>query len=448
MPIKKVIEQTFPTIDGNWQSIKHIVGVGTDSRADLTDKLFIPLKGDNFDGHNFLEKAINQGAKAALWHQDYPRPTGVDPTFPLIRVDNSLIGLQELAKQYLNIIGPKVIAITGSNGKTTTKDLVYAVASVGYQTHCTKGNFNNHIGLPLTILAMPEKTEVIVLEMGMNHFGEIERLAEISQPDLAIITNIGESHIEHLGSREGIAKAKLEITTNFKVNSLLIYDGDEPLLIGNYPFETISVGFNQSNDYYIDHYQILNTETQFSLGNQEAEYTVPLIGKHQAKNASYSIAIGNHLGLSKEQIQAGLNAIEVSQMRFEKQMRKNGVTLINDAYNASPTSMKVTIETLAQLNDYDEKILVLGDMFELGADSTAYHQEVGQSIPAEIDYVYTIGQASEQISQATSVPAKHFETKKDLIDQLERITNSGTVILFKASRGMKLEQIVDALLIE
>lgn len=448
MPFKKVIEQTFSTIDGNWQSIKHIVGVGTDSRANLTDKLFIPLKGDNFDGHNFLEKAIDQGAKAALWHQDYPRPTGVDPTFPLIRVEDSLVGLQELAKQYLNVVNPKVIAITGSNGKTTTKDLVYAVLTVGYHTHCTQGNFNNHIGLPLTILAMPEKTEVIVLEMGMNHFGEIERLVEIAQPDLAIITNIGESHIEHLGSREGIAKAKLEITTTFKENSLLIYDGDEPLLLNNYPFETISVGFDPSNDYYIDDCQILNTETRFSLVNQQDEYTVPLIGKHQAKNASYSIAIGKQLGLTNKQIQTGLNALEVTQMRFEMQTRKNGVTLINDAYNASPTSMKVTIETLAQLNGYDEKILVLGDMFELGADSDAYHQEIGRSIPSEIDYVYTIGQAAEQISQATSVPSKHFKTKEGLIDQLELKTSSSSVILFKASRGMKLEQIIETLLAE
>ncbi|GAA4069109.1 UDP-N-acetylmuramoyl-tripeptide--D-alanyl-D-alanine ligase [Amphibacillus indicireducens] len=445
MPIKKLIEQTFQQIDGDWQSVNQIVGVGTDTRTDLSNKLFVPLKGDNFDGHHFIEKAIEQGAIAALWHHDYPRPTTVGKEFPLIKVADPLIGLQELAHVYLHFVNPKVVAITGSNGKTTTKDLVYAVTSVGYQTHCTEGNFNNHIGLPLTILTMPETTEVIVLEMGMNHFGEIERLVEIAQPDLAIITNIGESHIEHLGSRTGIAKAKLEITTHFKTDSLLIYDGDESLLVSEYPFETISVGFDQSNDYFINDCQILNSETRFKLADQAYNYTVPLIGKHQAKNAVYSIVVGQQLGLSTDQIQAGLKTIEMTQMRFEKQVQANGVTLINDAYNASPTSMKATIETLAQLDGYQEKIVVLGDMFELGRQSLRYHQEVGESISSEIDFVYTIGEAAEQISQATSVPARHFTTKEALLKQLELKLNKGTVILFKASRGMKLEQVIDAL---
>lgn len=448
MPIKKLIEQTFQQIDGDWQSVNQVVDVGTDTRTDLTNKLFVPLKGDNFDGHHFIEKAIEQGATAALWHQDYPRPTTVGQEFPLIQVADPLIGLQELARAYLNVVDPKVVAITGSNGKTTTKDLVYAVASVGYQTHCTKGNFNNHIGLPLTILAMPETTEVIVLEMGMNHFGEIERLVEIAQPDLAIITNVGESHIEHLGSRAGIAKAKLEITTNFKTDSLLIYDGDEPLLAGDYRFGTVSVGFDESNDYYINDCRILNAETRFKLAGQAYNYTVPLIGKHQAKNATYSIVVGQQLGLSNEQIQQGLRTIELTQMRFDKRVLANGVTLINDAYNASPTSMKASIETLAQLNGYQEKIAVLGDMFELGTQSQRYHQEVGESIPPEIDFVYTIGKGAEQISQATSIPAKHFTTKAALLKQLELQSNKGTVILFKASRGMKLEQVIEALLNE
>lgn len=446
MLFEKIIEQLPHKLDGDWVNVTGIEGVGTDTRQSLEDKLFIPLVGESFDGHDFIDTAVKQGAKAALWQESYPRPKGIDPSFPLIRVADTLIGLQELARLYLRFVNPKVVAITGSNGKTTTKDLVYAVSRHYFKSHCTKGNFNNHIGLPLTVLAMPEATEVLILEMGMNHFGEIEDLTKIAQPDIAIITNIGESHIEHLGSREGIAKAKLEVTSQFKTKGLLIYDGDEPLLAREYPFEAKSVGFNRSNDYYISHFKLLEHETEFVISDYNHCFTVPLLGKHQAKNATYSFVVGLSLGLTVEQIQKGLEQIEVTQMRFEKQTGKNGVTIINDAYNASPTSMKVTIETLAQLEGYHEKVLVLGDMFELGENAASYHKQVGQIIPPEINCLYTIGENAKNISQATSIPSQHFDSVDELIKQLEAKQREGSVILFKASRGMRLEKIVDALL--
>lgn len=441
-----IIEQVSQTIDGEWSNAIQIAGVGTDTREDLSNKLFVPLIGESFDGHDFLEQAIKQGAKAALWQKNYPRPNSVERSFPLIRVDDTLIALQKLAHVYRESINPKVIAVTGSNGKTTTKDLIYAVCRKWYQTHCTKGNFNNHIGLPLTILAMSIETEVLILEMGMNHFGEIEQLSQIAEPDIAVITNIGESHIEHLGSREEIAKAKLEIVSNMKEKGILIYDGDEPLLQATYPFETVSVGFNRSNDYYIKQCNVLNKGTEFKVNEETSLFSIPLLGKHQAKNAVYSLAVGKYLGLSIDQIKSGLTNMEATQMRFESIEGKNGAVLINDAYNASPTSMRVTIETLTQLDDYQKKILVLGDMLELGSDSAYYHQEVGKNIPHSIDYVYTIGEEARQISQSTVVKSQHFETKEELINLLAAKQKAGTIILFKASRGMKLEQLIDALL--
>jgi len=445
MLFRQVIEQVFTNINGKWEEIDHIAGVSTDSREDLTNKLFIPLKGESFDGHNFLEQAIEKGAVAALWQKDYPRPKVVEQSFPLILVEDTLTGLQKLATSYLTSIDPKVIAITGSNGKTTTKDLVYAVTRQAFHTHCTKGNFNNHIGLPLTILSMPPQTELLILEMGMNHFGEIEQLTKIAQPELAIITNIGESHIEHLGSRAGIAQAKLEITSNMNKNSLLIYDGDEPLLEGNYPFKTISVGFEAKNNYQITKYDVTNEGTKFNFNHKLESIFVPLFGKHQAKNAAYSWLVGNQLGMNADQIQAGLLNLEKTGMRFEQIAGKNGAVLINDAYNASPTSMRVTIEVFSELQGFDTKILVLGDMLELGDYSSDYHRQVGRNIPDTIDYVYTIGIEAEAISQSTTVQAKHFTSKADLITKLKAHQTEGTIILFKASRGMKFEELIDAI---
>jgi len=445
MGFKKLIKHTFQAIEGDWKDVNKLYGVGTDTRENLTNKLFIPLKGENFDGHDYIAEAIKRGARASLWRKGLPRPKTISANFPLIRVEDPLVGLQELAQSYLKKINPKVIAITGSNGKTTTKDLVYSVCQTAYQTHGTEGNFNNHIGLPLTILAMPEETEVLVLEMGMNHFGEIERLSEIAEPDIAIITNIGESHIEFLGSREGITKAKLEVISHMKKDGLLIYDGDEPLIELSNPINTATVGFNKGNDYWINDCRVLNDGTTFKINQQNPTFKIPLIGKHQAKNAVYSYVVGQKIGLTHDQIQQGLANHTVTNMRFETIPGRNGAVLINDAYNASPTSMRVTIDTFTQLEGYQEKILVLGDMLELGMRSSDYHIELGKIIPESIDILYTTGNEAKQISQNAPIQAKHFSTKEALINELDKKLTKGTIILFKASRGLKFEEMIEQL---
>ena len=224
------IKTVFPEIKGKLSNENQHVEIMTDSRERVDNGLFIPIIGERFDAHQFIEQAIENGAVAALWDRKKEIPSTIPESFVFFFVDDTAQALQQLAKKYRQDVNPIVIGITGSNGKTTTKDLVSSVLATKYRTHRTVGNFNNEIGMPLTILQMKDDTEVLVVEMGMSDFGEIDRLTNIAQPDYAIITNIGESHIEHLGSREGIAKAKLEITNGLKRDGKLLIDGDEKLL--------------------------------------------------------------------------------------------------------------------------------------------------------------------------------------------------------------------------
>ncbi|SDB87549.1 UDP-N-acetylmuramoyl-tripeptide--D-alanyl-D-alanine ligase [Pelagirhabdus alkalitolerans] len=424
-----------------------IRGVGTDTRMELTDQLFIPIVGDHFNGHDYIKTAIEKGAVASMWQRDYPLPDDLPTNFPILFVDDTLMGLQTLATAYRDLIDPTVVAITGSNGKTTTKDLVKNVCQSAFNTHATKGNFNNHIGLPLTILQMEEKTDVLILEMGMNHFNEIERLSDIAKPDVAIVTNIGESHIENLGSREGIAKAKLEILSSLHPDGVLIIDGDEPLLNQEYNFRTIKVGFSVRNDYEVTLNEVMPAGTHFML-NGEQDYQIPLVGKHHAKNASYAIALGYHLNLTHKDMYEDLMNLEQTGMRFEQLLSKNGATLINDAYNASPTSMKGAIDAVKLFTGYEKKVAVLGDMFELGENEKDYHVELGSWIPSEIDCIYTIGPLASLISEHSRVQSTHASTPEELVNFLKEHDQKGNLILFKASRGMALEKVIAQLMNE
>src|SRR5699024_4815645 len=262
----------------------------TDSRKFAANSLFIPIVGERFDSHQFLAQAIENGAVATLWDESQTIPEAFAEEISFFLVDDTIIAMQQLAKAYRKLIDPLVVGITGSNGKTTTKDLVSATLRQAFRAHATKGNFNNDIGLPLTILSMPRKTEVLILEMGMNHFHEIERLTYIAEPNYAIITNIGESHIEFLGSREGIAKAKLEIKEGLQQDGALIIDGDEALLdhIKQEKY-VVSCGYSNNNDIVLSNIKLENQRTYFTY--QQDTYHVPLLGKHHAKNACFAIWI-------------------------------------------------------------------------------------------------------------------------------------------------------------
>ncbi|WP_099157992.1 UDP-N-acetylmuramoyl-tripeptide--D-alanyl-D-alanine ligase [Virgibacillus ndiopensis] len=421
--------------------------VTTDSRKQTKKGLFVPLVGENFDGHDYVKQAFDNGAVATVWDKSKPLPEFLPTDFPVFFVDNTLTALQELAAGYRNEINPVVIGITGSNGKTTTKDLVASVVKSQYRTHYTDGNFNNHIGLPLTILAMDRQTEVLVLEMGMNHFGEIEQLSTIARPDFAIITNIGESHIEYLGSREGIAKAKLEIVTGLKQGGTLIIDGDEKLLEQVHNRDhVITCGFANHNDVVLEKVSIQHNQTVFNLSDG-IEYTITLLGKHHAKNASYAITLGKRLGISPDNIKQALLSIELTAMRFEMLKGKHNVSVINDAYNASPTSMKAAIEVVKQMTGFNDKVLVLGDIFELGEHATVLHQSVGEVIHAPITALFTFGKDSAEISKLVQkdnelIDCRHFASREELLNELQPYLNEDTLLLFKASRGMQFELFV------
>lgn len=426
------------------EAINH---VSIDSRKQLEQSLFVPIIGEQYDSHTFAEQALHNGAIAFLWDEGRPVPDEIPDHIPIFLVKDTVAALQKLAHSYREEISPTVIGITGSNGKTTTKDMVASVLKTTYKTHYTDGNFNNHIGLPLTILSMPRETEMLVLEMGMNDFKEISRLSFIAQPDIAIITNIGESHIEFLGTREGIATAKLEIIDGLTEGGLIIIDGDESLLHELQGQKNITTcGYVEDNDCVITDVKIAQDKTTFSLSNG-VTYTIPLLGKHHAQNASYAISLGKSLNIDTEKIKSGLLNLELTSMRFELIKGQNDVTVINDAYNASPSSMKAAIEVVKQMDGFKEKVLVLGDIFELGDHVDELHQSIGKIIERPITAVYTYGDKSQFISSAVKQPSiikcKHFDSKEKLLTELQPYLNKHSLLLFKASRGMFFEKLVE-----
>ncbi|WP_342591558.1 UDP-N-acetylmuramoyl-tripeptide--D-alanyl-D-alanine ligase [Paenibacillus shirakamiensis] len=435
-----------------------IKGVGTDSRNIEADLLFIPLVGDQFDGHDYVAQVIEKGAGGFFWQEDH----GTPPPGPAIVVKDTLLALQQLAQGYLEETGARVIGITGSNGKTTTKDILYAVLSTTYSVHKTQGNFNNHIGLPLTLLSMPESTEIVVLEMGMSGRHEIELLSKLARPETVIITNIGESHLLQLGSREEIARAKLEILAGLRPGGLLVYNGDEPLIrqVMNEPttiqpegMNTLTYGFGPDHDDYPTGMLFQSAGTVFTSysGSDEEAYRIPLLGEHNVINALGALLIARHYDVPEDKIREGFAHLELTSMRIEMIEGISGITILNDAYNASPTSVKAALGVLESMKGYRRKIAVLGDMLELGDREEEYHESIGAFITREkADHVFTYGPLAEYIARgaASHLPPEHIHAyidKSALIQDLGHFLTSKDIVLFKASRGMKLEEVAFAI---
>lgn len=451
--IKRSLKQIEKMIAGTglndqYESVM-IQGISTDTRQIQKNNLYIPLVGENFNGHTFGEKAAELGAAAIIWGENEPNPP---ENVPIIFVQDTLKALQNLAKAYRDELNIKVVGITGSNGKTTTKDMISSILSTTYKIHKTKGNLNNHIGLPLTILSMSEETEIAILEMGMSGRGEIELLSNIGRPDVAVITNIGEAHLMDLGSREGIAEAKLEITTGLAEDGVLIYHGDEPLLnerVKSLHIKTVTFGEHNENDYFAT--SIIQEINGTSFTVNDHSYFIPVLGKHNVSNALAAFAVGKHFSVSDDNMVTGLSQIEITGMRLELMKAANNISVINDAYNASPTSMNAAIKLLEDLQGFNKKIVVLGDMLELGKDEKLFHQQVGETIKEDkISYVYTYGKLGAEIATGAKVnmPSErvfHFDNKEELIASLKQKLTLGDIVLVKASRGMKLEQVVEAI---
>ncbi|MFF2238069.1 UDP-N-acetylmuramoyl-tripeptide--D-alanyl-D-alanine ligase [Bacillus thuringiensis] len=422
-------------------------GVCIDSKKITKGNLFVPIIRVK-DGHDYVKEAMEKGAAASLWKKSYgDPPKGI----PIIFVDDTLLALQKIARYYRKTSNVKVIGITGSNGKTMVKDIISTILSTTYRVHKTKGNLNSQIGLPLTILEMKQDTEFLILEMGMSETGQIRNLAQIAQPDVAIITMIGQSHLETLGSREEIAKAKFEIVDGLNDGGLFLYNGDEPLLSQNINMlgiESKSFGGKYTNDLFPTNVQLDEYGVHFKLNHSKIQYDVPLHGKHNIFNTIVGIAVGQFYKVPIEKIQEALQQINITQMRFQFLTAKTGFTIINDAWNASPSSMKAAIETLQKLNAYKKKIIVIGDMLELGKKAETYHREIGKMLNEEsIQYVFTYGELAKIVAEEArknyhTGKIKSFDNKAKIAEEVLKVITKKDVVLLKGSRGMALEEIV------
>ena len=456
--MKRTLKQVEQMVMGAGLSEKYVnetvQGVSIDTRKITTGNLYIPIQGDRFDGHSFVEKAIENGAVATLWKKNVKNPP---VNIPVIFVEDTLEALQTLAKSYRDQLDVKVIGVTGSNGKTSTKDIVTSLLATKFKVQKTEGNFNNHIGLPLTILSLEENTEMAVLEMGMSGRGEIEFLSKLARPNAAIITNIGEAHLLDLGSRDAIAEAKLEIVTGLQDGGVFVYNGDEPLLTNRVPSmnlaaETITFGDARANNYYPTSVTLQATGTYFKMNQDEnVAFYLPVLGKHNVYNTLASMAIAKYFGVTWEEMKRGLVTLQMTGMRMEIVKTENGLTIINDAYNASPTAMEAAFHLMNGLDGFSKKIVVLGDMLELGDQEVQFHYEVGKLIdPARISYVFTYGRLGAQIAEGAKINfpnerVKAYDNKEELVKNLQAVVDVKDVVLVKASRGMKLEEVITML---
>lgn len=428
-----------------------ITGIAIDSRKVKQGDLFIPFVGENVDGHNYIQTAFDNGASASLSMLD-----NLSVNNNIIVVDDSYKAIQTLAKHYLEQLNPKTISITGSNGKTTTKDIVSDVLRTKFKVHKTAGNFNNELGLPITILAAPEDTEVMVLEMGADGFNQLNLLSKIANPDFAIITNIGESHIEFFKNRAGIARGKFEIIEGLKENGSFIYNGDEPLLrelVNNVNINNISCGEENFNNIILENYEVTPQNVIFKLNTFNNNIKSKLKGKHNILNMMYALAIARELDFTEQEIIAALESItEITKMRLENVPYGENSLIINDAYNASPTSMKAAVTVLDELVGYKYKTLVLGSMFELGNGENEFHASVGTFITEQsstINKVISVGDLAKNITDCVKnndIELLHYATTDEVAKYLKANKQENEVILFKASRGMKLETIINEIL--
>ena len=433
-----------------------IKGVSTDTRKIKERQVFVPLVGENFNGHNFIDKAIEEGAAASLWQKDIPLP---DIDFPFILVEDTLKGLQDLARSYRESLKEtKFIGITGSNGKTTSKDILDGVLSTKFKTQKTQGNLNNHIGVPLTILSLEEDTEVAIVEMGTDGFGQIEELTYIAQPHIGAITNIGDSHLVELKTKDNIARAKYEILKGINEDGHFIYNGDDPILVKiasefSFPEKLSCFGQEDKNDFKLKLLEETNNSIKFNFRskNLNKDFILPMIGRHNIYNAGLAIIIALDLGLNEENIQKGFYNIDKTGMRNEL-IQKDNFTILNDAYKSNPNSLRAALDTLYALDGYDYKYVVLGDMLDLGDKEKDLHREIGENInEKQVDKLYTYGDLSKNIQLGAKSKLKdsnnlHFDSKSELAKQIKEDIKDNTIILVKASRSIQLEDLISELI--
>ncbi|MFO7887900.1 MAG: UDP-N-acetylmuramoyl-tripeptide--D-alanyl-D-alanine ligase [Eubacteriales bacterium] len=367
-----------------------INGVSIDTRTIKKNQLFIPIIGETTDGHKYIDTAIDKGSAAVLWDKKTSLPK---MDVPLILVEDTTKALQALAKEYNRQLGVNVVGVTGSNGKTSTKDIIHSILNSKYKTHKTSGNFNNEYGLPLTILSMDEDTEMAVLEMGMDGLGDIRLLCQIAPPDIAVITNSTDVHINDLGSVENILKAKMEIAEGVKEEGLLVYFGDSPPLkkavenLGR-NIKKVSFGEGKNNKYLAEFISSTNTGINFKINGKK--YFLPMLGRFNIYNGAAAVAVAEYLGFSTEEINKSIQNIDATGLRNEL-IKGEHFHLLNDAYKSNPTSLRYALGTLYDLKGYKQKIVVLGDMFGTGDNEVKNHITIGEEIdPNQVDMFFIL----------------------------------------------------------
>ena len=430
-----------------------------DSREVKKGDTYLGIKGENTNGSIYYEQALEKGAKVLIL-QDIEIPEDVQNKYKnrvIILVKNVIKAIQDIAKYKRENSNVKVVGITGSVGKTSTKDIVASVLSQKYKVLKTQGNYNNEIGLPLTILSLKDE-DVMVLEMGMSAFGEMRLLTNIAKPDIVAITNIGTSHIGILGSRENILKAKLEILEGLKKDGKLVINNDNDLLHKWYNEERLinnvdTYGIENSSNYMAYKINLAENGSTYKINLNDTEYNVnvPVNGEHFVYNSLCAIVIGKALNISNKEIIKGISKFELTKRRMEILKTKNDIVIINDCYNASYDSMKAAIEYLSTLRN--RKITILGDMLELGEFSKELHEKVGIEVAKnKIDILITIGLESENIalgaekSGMDKATIYKFRCKEDAMEKIKNIVKKGDAILIKASNAMKFDEITKELL--
>ncbi|MHB9300719.1 D-glycero-beta-D-manno-heptose 1,7-bisphosphate 7-phosphatase [Fusobacterium polymorphum] len=408
--------------------IKNVV---MDSRKVTEGSLFFAIN----NGNSYVKDVLDKGVSLVIADNTDVKDERI------VKVSNTIATMQDLATKYRKKLDIQVIGITGSNGKTTTKDIVYSLLSAKAKTLKTEGNYNNHIGLPYTLLNVTDEEKFVVLEMGMSSLGEIRRLGEISSPDYAIITNIGDSHIEFLKTRDNVFKAKTELLEFVNKENTFVCGDDEYLA----KLDVNRIGFNDNNTHKIESYEFSDRGSKFVLDGKE--YKISLLGKHNISNTAIAIELAKKIDLTDEEIQSGLKEIKISNMRFQE-IKIGEDIYINDAYNASPTSMKAAIDTLNEIYNDKYKIAILGDMLELGENEVDYHIDVlNYLLDKKIKLIYLYGERMKKAydifmkSKSEEYRFWYYPTKEGIVESLKNIRME-KVILLKASRGTALEDII------
>ena len=454
MTIREILDAVGGRLLGEFGDVNRTVSrVETDSRTIHAGSLFVPLMGERFDGHAYINSALEGGAAGCFTQRE--RESYLPGKF-YIKVDSTQRALRDLARYYKKKFPIPVVALTGSVGKTTTKDMVAAVLGEKYRVLKTEGNLNNEIGVPMTLLRLSSEHEIAVLELGMNHAGEIDYLSAMVEPDAVLMTNIGDSHIEHFGSREKILEAKSEIFHHAKPDAFVVINGDDPLLStlpGRLPFSFTRIGAGEGLDYRavdVESDGASRMTCRIVAPSGEFPVEIPALGDHMIYPTLMAAAVGEHFGLTHQQIADGVLHFAPTKMRMNILHRGDGITILNDTYNANPQSMRAAVQVLSNANG-EHKIAVLGDMFELGPLAPALHAGIGEYLgKAGIQCLVAVGELAKHIytaAQEAGVPQCFYcETKEQAKPVLDGLVKPDATILVKASRGMAMEELVEYLL--